>query len=73
MATSIGSAGRSQPPAINKENTSDIYRPRGDDCEQNQAADSKVLQRATLKIDFYLIPIVGTLCVFFLPHLTLYR
>ena len=69
MATSIGS-GRSH--STNKENTSDIHRLREDDCEQSQAADSKVLRRATLKIDLYLIPIVGTICVFFLPRLTFY-
>ena len=69
MATSIGS-GRSH--STNKENTSDIHRLREDDCEQNQAADSEVLRRATLKIDFYLIPIVGTICVFFLPLISLF-
>jgi len=65
MATSIGS-GRS--PSPSKENTSDIiHRPCGDDYEQNQAEDTKILQRVTLKIDFYLIPIVGMFCVAFLP------
>ena len=57
MDTSVGSKLSHSP---NKENTSDIVHSlRGDDCEQNKAADTKVLQRATLKIDFYLIPIVG--------------
>jgi len=63
MDTSIAS-GRS--PSPNKENTSDIiHKLRGDDREQNQAADPKVLQRATLKIDFYLIPIGAMFCVSF--------
>jgi len=54
-----------------KENTSDIVnRPREDDREQNQAADPNVLRRATLKIDFYLIPIVGLFCASFLPLVT---
>jgi len=61
MHTTIRS-GRS--PSPNKENTSDIiHRLRGDDPEQNQAADPKVLRRATLKIDVYLIPIVGMFCM----------
>ena len=65
MATSIES-GRS--PSPNKENTSDIIPSlRGDDPEQNKVANAKVLERATLKIDFYLIPIVAMFCVSFLP------
>jgi hypothetical protein len=65
MDTSIGT-GRS--PSLNKENTSDIiHRLREGDSEQNQAADPKILQRATLKIDLYLIPMVGMFCVPFLP------
>ncbi|KAI0272079.1 major facilitator superfamily domain-containing protein [Russula aff. rugulosa BPL654] len=32
---------------------------RGDDCEQRHPANTKILQRATLKIDFYLIPMMG--------------
>jgi hypothetical protein len=64
MATSIES-GRS--PSPNKENTSDIIPSlRGDDTEQNRAVHAKLLERATLKIDFYLIPIVGMFCVSFL-------
>ena len=67
MATSIGS-GRSPSPSPNKENTSDIIPSlREDDRERNQVAHSKVLQRATLKIDIYLIPIVGMFCASFLP------
>ena len=65
MDTLIGS-GRS--PSPNKENTSDItHRLHGDDREQNKAVDPKVLQRVTLKIDFYLIPILGMFRVSFLP------
>jgi len=65
MATSIES-GRS--PSPNKENTSDIIPSLGgDDPEQNKVANAKVLERATLKIDFYLIPIVAMFCVSFLP------
>jgi len=60
MDTSIGSE---RAPSPNKEDI--IHRLRGDDREQNQAVDPKVLQRATLKIDFYLIPIVGMFCVSF--------
>jgi hypothetical protein len=37
---------------------------RGDNCEQMHPANTKVLRRATLKIDFYLIPIMGIFCVF---------
>ena len=63
MDTSIGSR---LSPSPNKEDTTDIIHSlRGDDREQNKAADTKVLQRATLKIDFYLIPIVGMFCVSF--------
>jgi hypothetical protein len=58
-------------PSSEKETTSyTLNRPRGDDREQNKAADTKVLQRATLKIDFYFIPIVGMFCVSFLPLVT---
>lgn len=54
-------------PSPNKEDTSDItHRLRGNDREQNQAIDPKVLRRATLKIDVYLIPIVGMFCASFL-------
>jgi len=68
MATSTES-GRS--PSINKENTSDIIQKlREDDSEEDQAADLKVLRRATLKIDSYLIPIVGLFCVFVLPFIS---
>jgi len=34
---------------------------------QNKVANAKVLERATLKIDIYLIPIVAMFCVSFLP------
>ena len=65
MDTSIGT-GHSPSPSLNKENTSNISLPEGD-SEQNLAADPKVLQRATLKIDLYLIPLVGMFCVSFMP------
>ena len=65
MDTPIGSE---RAPSPNKENTSDIiHRLCEDDREQNKAADPKVLQRATLKIDLYLIPIIGMFRVSFLP------
>lgn len=68
MATSIESECS---PSPNKENTSDIILSlRGDDLEQNRAAHAKLLERATLKIDFYLIPIVGMFCVSFLRLLS---
>ena len=65
MHTTTGS-GRS--PSPDEEKTSDIiHRLRGEDHKQNQAADPEVLRRATLKIDFYLIPIIGMFRVSFLP------
>jgi hypothetical protein len=69
MATSTGS-GRT--PSTDKEDTSGIHRLHKYDGEKNQAADPKVIQRATLKIDFYLISIVGTLCIFFLPFISFF-
>ena len=36
---------------------------REDDCEQMHPENTKILRRATLKIDFYLIPIMGMFCV----------
>ena len=56
----------------NKEAISDIIPDlpvRGDDCEQMHPANTKILQRAILKIDFYLIPIMGMFCV---SHLNIY-
>ena len=50
----------------NKEAISDIIPnlpARGDDCEQMHPANTKILRRATLKIDLYLIPIMGMFCV----------
>ena len=51
----------------NKEVTPDIIIPNipvhGDDYEQMHPANAKILQRATLKIDFYLIPMMGMFCV----------
>lgn len=59
MATSISSS-------PSKENASDtIHGVRGDDRERNQAVNSKVLRRATLKIDFCLISIIGLFCMYF--------
>jgi hypothetical protein len=61
MAASAKS-GRSRTP--NKEATSDIIPSlHGHDCELMQPKNTKILQRATLKIDFYLIPIVGMFCL----------
>ena len=55
-------------PSSDKGNSSDILgRLHVKDREQSQAADPNVIQRATLKIDFYLLPIVGTFCVSLLP------
>lgn len=51
-----------------KEKTSDIVQILpSDDPEKIQPTDPKVLQRATLKIDLYLIPIVGMFSVSSLP------
>jgi hypothetical protein len=46
---------------------------RGDECEQIHPANTRILQRATLKIDFYLIPIMGMFCVFFISTFTSQR
>jgi hypothetical protein len=46
---------------------------RGDDCEQMHPANTKILQRATLKIDFYLIPMMGMFCVSFISTFTSQR
>ncbi|KAI0301016.1 hypothetical protein B0F90DRAFT_1720978 [Multifurca ochricompacta] len=47
-------------PTFNKENGSDVISSiHGDDREHIHPIDPKVLRRATLKIDFYLIPIVA--------------
>jgi hypothetical protein len=43
---------------------------RGDDCEQIHPANTKILQRATLKIDSYLIPIIGMFRVSFISTFT---
>lgn len=50
----------------NKEATPDTIpsiQVRGDDREQMHPVNTKILRRATLKIDFYLIPITGMFCV----------
>ncbi|KAH9992319.1 MFS general substrate transporter [Russula vinacea] len=57
MAPSTES-GRSH--TLNKEASSDIIPSlRGDDSEQALPTNMKILRRATLKVDFYLIPILG--------------
>jgi hypothetical protein len=59
----------------NKEAISDIIPNlpvRGDDCEQMHPANTKILRRATLKTDFYIIPITGMFCGSLVPHLNLY-
>ena len=56
-------------PTDKEGDTPDIHKLHTYDSEKNQATDPKVLQRATLKIDFYLISIVGTLCILFLPFI----
>ena len=54
-------SGRARTP--NKEANTDIPSLRGDDCEQIQSANTKILKRATLKIDFYFIPLMGMFSV----------
>ena len=57
----------------NKETISDIIPNlpvRGDDFEQMHPANTKILQRATLKIDLYLIPITGMFCVSIISTVT---
>ena len=51
---------------LNKETNSDIPGLREDGCEP---ANTKILRRATLKIDLYLIPILGTICTTLSPSL----
>ena len=48
----------------NKECSVDVVPsiPRDEDELPIRPADPKVLRRATLKIDFYLIPIIGMFC-----------
>ena len=60
-------SGRSRTP--DKEANSDIPSRRRGDSEQIQIAKSEILRRATLKIDFYLIPVVGMFCVSSNSHL----
>ena len=48
---------------LDKEAISDFPSFRGDGCEQIQPANTEILKRATLKIDLYLIPILGMFCV----------
>jgi hypothetical protein len=51
---------------FNKEATSvTVLTQHGDDCEQVQSKNTKILQRASLKIDLYLIPLMGMFCVSF--------
>jgi len=62
MAASTES-GRS-PRLSNKEATSDIIPSlHGYDHELMQPTNTEILRRATLKIDFYLLPIMGMFCV----------
>jgi hypothetical protein len=49
-----------------KEASSDTIL-HGDGQEQIQSTNPNVLQRATLKVDLYLIPIVGMFCMSSLP------
>lgn len=60
MAGSTESARARSP---NKEANTDIPSLHGDDCEQIQPANTKILKRATLKIDFYFIPLMGMFSV----------
>ena len=47
----------------NKESSVDVVASiRGDENAPIHPIDPKVLRRATLKIDFYLIPIIGMFC-----------
>ena len=48
---------------LDKEAISDFPSFREDGCEQIQPANTEILRKATLKIDFYLIPILGMFCV----------
>jgi hypothetical protein len=58
---SSAESGRSR--TSNKEVISDIIPSlHGHDCELMHPTNTKILRRATLKIDFYLIPIVGMFC-----------
>ena|ERR1700733_11281375 len=62
MVASAESGERSR--TSNKEVISDIIPSlHGYDCELMHPTNTKILRRATLKIDFYLIPIVGMFCV----------
>ena len=45
-----------------KESSADDQSIRGDENAPIRPIDPKVLRRATLKIDFYLIPIIGMFC-----------
>ncbi len=44
---------------------------RGDDYEKMQSVNTKIIRRATLKIDFYLIPLLGMFCAFLTSPLLL--
>lgn len=66
LMASSAESGRSHIP--NKEASSDTTQSlRDSECEKMQPATSKVLRRATLKIDLCFIPIVGMFCVPPLP------
>lgn len=56
-----------------KEYSADVPSIHGDEDAPIRPIDPKILRRATLKIDFYLIPIIGMFCeLYFLSHLTYY-
>jgi hypothetical protein len=57
-----------RPRTLNKETNSDIPSLREDGCE---SANTKILRRATFKIDLYLIPILGMICMTLSPSLLL--
>ena len=55
---------RSRTRTFKKETTSDIIPSLHDrDCEMIQPTNMKILRRATLKIDLYLIPMLAMFCV----------
>ncbi len=61
---------RSEKHSSNKEYGVDVVSSiRGEENTPTPPADPKVLRRATLKIDFYLIPITAMFCELPLLHL----
>ena len=49
-----------------KEYSADVPSIGGDEDAPIRPIDPKILRRATLKIDFYLIPIIGMFCELYL-------